>query len=178
MRETAEMLYLPYLDIMWKFSYLAEGVWPKKRPAEFGALVKQASEDFLKYPELVEHNAGWLRNAASHAHWIYYPSEDGLVMWDSKVKPQKISVNKLLSIVISMYQIAGPTLLHVYQLYMIRNVFINSGLCEVFKDMPGLFAQDKGKSKRAEEMISEKVRTAFIPLETFIKSHKTFSKTT
>lgn len=84
LRETAEMLYEPYLRALFQIAMLAEGKW-SKGPENFGSLVKQTHEKLKSYPEIVEPNAGWLRNAASHAHWVYEVNKKTIIVWDLKV---------------------------------------------------------------------------------------------
>lgn len=68
LREIAEMLYYPYLRVLWCLTCFARKEWPNP-PSKFGALVTETEKRLRDgYPGLVDPDAGWLRNAAAHAH--------------------------------------------------------------------------------------------------------------
>lgn len=169
-RETIEMLYNPFLEILWKLSYLRKGQWPPRPP---GSLARQTAKRLQSYPGIIEINANWLRNAASHAQWIYKPSNDSLILWDRKVSQKRIKVNKLLSTVTDMYRISGPTLLHVYELYMTRDLLVNTGIIDAFFDSLLISPGKKGiKKGNVEKHIIEEIKAVLSPLEEFIKTHR------
>ena len=79
-RETAEWLYEPYLRVLWNLTNFAFNE-DKILPKNFGPLVEQLSVRLRDYPGLVDAEAGWRRNAASHTHWEYDEKTDALTMW-------------------------------------------------------------------------------------------------
>ncbi|MDQ2938682.1 MAG: hypothetical protein M3R67_14450, partial [Acidobacteriota bacterium] len=123
-------------------------------------------------PGLVDGEAGWRRNAAAHGHWKYEPNGDFLIMWDDKVPPSTIPVKDLIDRVNDMYQISGPTLERVAQLYLFRNVFEQTGLIEVFvASFPRILSLDQAEVAKAEREIFAKAETAFGPLKRMLEAN-------
>lgn len=131
-------------------------------PKTFGQVVGQLSARLQGYPGLVDADAGWRRNGATHGHWKYQPDDDSLLMWDDKVSPSAITVNELIDKLNAKYQIAGPTLERVAQLYLFRNVLCQTGLLDAFVDsFPRFLSLDETEIAKAEKEIFAKVENAF-----------------
>lgn len=169
LREIAEMLYHPYLRVLWCLTCFAREEWPTT-PQRFGALVTGAEKRLHDgYPGLVDPDAGWLRNAAAHSHWQYLSNVDCVYLWDVNGRHGQFAVIELLSRVFRMYKISGPTLLHVSQLYMLRDVALRTGLLSAMREMSGdLLGSDEDKRIHAEQCLASRLEDIFKPLRSFI----------
>lgn len=169
LREIAEMLYHPYLRMLWCLTCYAREEWPNP-PKQFGVLVTEAEKRLRDgYPGLVDPDAGWLRNAAAHARWQYLSKVDSVYLWDVNGKHGRFAVTELLSRVHRMYTISGPTLLNIAQLYMLREVALKTGLLDTMRKLSGdLFGSDEGKRIHAEQRLASRLEDSFTPLRSFI----------
>ena len=168
-REVAEWLYDPYARTLWKLACLARNEW-QEEPKKFGNLVTQLARKLADYPGLVEADAGWRRNAAAHGHWEYVRA-DTLKMWDERHPPEEIAVDELYSKVEGMFRIAGPTLSHVAQLYLVRNVGAYTGLADaLFDNLPRFVSTEESVRAAAERKMAAKVDEVFGPLRSFLDS--------
>jgi hypothetical protein len=120
------------------------------------------------YPGLVDEDAGWRRNAAAHGHWQYERKDDAIIMWDERHPWSTITVDELYAKLLAMYRIAGPTFARVGQLYLMRNVFFDTGLVDAFiGNIPRFLSTDEAERKAAELEMSEKANNVFGPLRSF-----------
>jgi hypothetical protein len=172
LRATSEFVYRPYLVTMWCLSYLKEREIPPAKVPDFGELVKQAHRRLAEFPGLVEPNVGWLRNSAVHHLPNYILEEDALLMEAKNVQPVKVRVDDLLALVQRMYRISAVTIHRDGQLYMIRDLYLNTGLFDLFvENSPHIYS---GKEKRiaiAEQELMEYAQTLLEPLKEFFDSH-------
>ncbi|HVS80752.1 MAG TPA: hypothetical protein VHE60_03375 [Pyrinomonadaceae bacterium] len=170
-RETAEWLYEPYLRILWPLANFALKDY-RPEPKYFGQLVIQLSDRLQNYPGLVDAEAAWRRNGAAHNHWKYEPNGDLLTMWDDNVSPKTIAVDKLIERLNDMYQLSGPTLERVAQLYLFRNVLYQTGLLDaLFDSFPRLLSLNEAEMAAAEKETLAKAENAFGPLKKLLEAN-------
>lgn len=170
-RETAEWLYEPYLRVLWRLANFAFNE-AKVEPTKFGQLVIQLSQRLQAYPGLVDSEAGWRRNAAAHGHWEYDSNGDLLIMWDDKTPRSSIPVTQLTSRLGDMYQMSGPTIERVAQLYLFRDVFCKTGLLDALCDsIPAFLSLDQERVDAADTCISERAEAAFGPLKKLLEAN-------
>jgi hypothetical protein len=163
----SEVLYKPYLFTLWFLSYVKEGKLPPQAP-EFGELVKQMHRRLADYPGLIEPDAGWMRNSAVHNMPDYVLDDDSVVMWDRNHERTKVRVSDLLEMMQRMYFISGTTIMHVSQLYMFRDVFVNTGLFKMFVDcIPLVIAHDELRLSMAEQEMKKVGETLIEPMGKF-----------
>jgi hypothetical protein len=170
-RETAEWLYEPYLRVLWRLANFALNE-AKIEPTKFGQLVIQLSQRLQAYPGLVDSEAGWRRNAAAHGHWEYDSKSDLLIMWDDKMPRSSMPVTELISRLSDMYQMSGPTIERVAQLYLFRDVFCKTGLLDALCDsIPAFFSLDQERMDAADKYISAKAEAVFGPLKKLLEAN-------
>lgn len=170
LRETAEMLYEPYLRALFQIAMFAEGKW-SKGPENFGSLVKQTHEKLKSHPEIVEPNAGWLRNAASHAHWVYEVNKKTIIVWDRTVKPKRMTIQQLEKVSSTMYQMVCN------KFWMVRGFYTMCALDELkLFEILQEYANITNKDTSASEVVNKKLEDIFMekfqPLVEFLKSQK------
>lgn len=172
-RETFEMLYVPYLHFLSTLSYLIKNGWPKP-PPKFGLVEHVLNRLPLDiYSNLIEPKAGWLRNAASHAKWVYKHPGDRVILWDNQNKPYIFTVDDLKNIVQNTFNIAGPTFMNVIHLYLIRDVLFKTGLLEVISNsLDDLFSNDPDKIMSTEILVNRKCESVFKELHEFIEKNR------
>lgn len=83
-----ERIYMRYARWLWCLSFLGDGTWPSRPPANFGALVDQLVPRLAGTPALVEPDAGHIRNAIQHRHIDYRPRRQVVEFWE-KDRPGK-----------------------------------------------------------------------------------------
>jgi hypothetical protein len=166
LEHTAEAVYWPYLRAIWNLSFYKESKCPPRAQRDPGALVVEVSKRLANYPGLVEGRAGWMRNSATHLHYEYLVSEDALEMWDIKHTRRKISVDELLEIVKSMYQISAQTFPQVAQLYVLRTFLPAAGKA-LFPNMSGLLSSDVAVRNSIEQDMTDKMKMMLEPLRAF-----------
>jgi hypothetical protein len=172
LRATSEFVYKPYLVTIWCLCYLKEREIPPAKVPDFGELVKQAHHRLREFPGLVETDAGWMRNSAVHHLPNYILEEDALIMEAKNVQPVKVRVDDLLALVQRMYRISAVTIHRVGQLYMLRDLYLNTGLFDVFiEHIPHIYAGDEKRVAVAEQELMEYVKTLLEPLKEFFDSH-------
>jgi hypothetical protein len=170
-REVAEWLYEPYLRLLWPLTNFALRD-NKPEPKTFGPFVSQLSRRLHDYPGLVDPSAGWRRNAAAHGHWQYEPDGDLLIMWDDNTPQSSIAVTELIGQLNEIYQISGPTIERVAQLYLLRDVYDRTGLLDALCDnVPAFLSLDQERMKEAEKDISVKTEAAFEPLKKLLEAN-------
>jgi hypothetical protein len=178
MGEVAEPLYKRYATAIRLLSYVKEDAWPKVvNPDSFGNLVEEAANRLVNYPNLIDGDAAWIRNAVCHKHAEYIVSEDAVDLWDSKRPRIRIPVDLLLEKVKRMYQVSAVTLPRVAQVYLIRNTFLDPTIAGLmFEAFNFALNHDEMTAKRAEWEFQSKIKSLFAPAEAFAKKH--FPQTT
>jgi hypothetical protein len=172
LRATSEFVYRPYLVTIWCLSYLKEREIPPTQVPDFGELVKQTYRRLEDFPGLVEPDAGWMRNSAVHYLPNYILEEDALVLEAKNVQPVKVRVDDLLELVQRMYRISAMTIHRVGQLYMFRDLFLNTGLFDIFvENIPHIYSGNKKRIAIAEQELMEYGKTLLEPLKEFFDSH-------
>lgn len=170
-RETSEWLYEPYLRVLWRLANFAFKE-AKVAPKNLGPLVEQLSERLNDYPGLVDAEAGWRRNAASHAHWEHDEKTDVLTMWDEKKPPSSVQVDELVTRLNDMHQMSGPTIERVAQLYLIRDVFCKTGLFDALCDsIPAFVSLEQERIDAAGKYMAEQAEVAFGPLKQLLEAN-------
>lgn len=169
-REIVELLYHPYLRILWRLTYFAKKEWPKL-PSDFGSLVHQAAERLKRLPGIVEARASHVRNAAAHAQWVYLPAEDAILMWDGRpgappVWQNKFRVEDLGEIAMDMYRLSGETLRDVYTLHAIRDF---AGGRMIGASLDALAALERGDEETANRVCEETFEAPHEALREFIR---------
>lgn len=169
--EVSELLYKPYLRRLWLLSCVIRNDW-KKAPDKLGNLVVQLEQRLADHPGLVETDVGWKRNAAGHGHWEYDETDDSLILWDQKRPRTKVPVVELLAQLYRIYQISGPTLTFVAQLYLFRNFMWNTGLIDAFiVRIPQFLSSDEARRAAAEQEMVKKVMKVMEPLENYVAAN-------
>jgi hypothetical protein len=173
--KTAEVLYYPYLLAVWQLTCLSMNKWPKQ--PGFGNLVDQLPARLAAYPDLVDSDARWMRNAARHERWEPIPGEDAIVMWDDRTPRTKVTLLELEKKVNDLYQIAGVTFISVAHRYLFLNVLTDTGTWELLGKMVPAIAEsgelDGSTDAAIEEHFEPELRTIrekFAPLIAFIEA--------
>jgi hypothetical protein len=172
LREVAEMLYVPYLRLVWMLTCCARGEWPAF-PSDFGALVNQVQIRVgATSPGLVEPRAATFRNAASHVHWFYEPATDSVVLWDRKRPRTTLKTEALSETVIKpMFRIAAGTVLKLSVSYFVRRVVFDARLLDHVEDFaPACVDYGPEKKKAAEEAFERWKGTTFAALLEFVRA--------
>lgn len=104
-REVAEMVYSNYLKILIEFVEILECKSVIKSFQRFGVLANQLPDrlEKLGYKNLVDKDAGWLRNAACHSHWKYISDSDTILLWDTNHEKIEMTSERLFSKGLDMY---------------------------------------------------------------------------
>jgi hypothetical protein len=166
--ETMEVLYRHYLITVWQLSFLRNGELPHAQVPATGNLVKEAYSRLPDYPGLIEPDAGWMRNSAVHNPRVYVRANDSIVMWDKNVPRTEVRVDDLLAIVQRMYSISAVTIQRVGQLYMLRNMLLDTGMLDVLlESLPDLMSGDAAHQGEAEQRVWTKARVIIEPLQSF-----------
>jgi hypothetical protein len=167
LKSTAEALYKPYVATVWRLSYLKEGILPPT-PPNFGPMLDVAYQRLSDYGGLIEPDAVFRRNAAVHEQHEYLLEKDALKMWDDNHPPIEVSVGDLLAMVNRMYDISAKTIVHVAQIYMLRDVLVNTGIWDTFIEcLPLALSGDQTKIDDAEQRLVARAETVIEPLQEF-----------
>ncbi len=104
-REVVEMLYENYVKAICEFTELLEGKKQIKSYQSLGVLVDQLPRRLNKlgYSELIDADAGWIRNAACHGQWKYIPEKNKIALWDKKKTGKEFSAQELFEKSMGMY---------------------------------------------------------------------------
>jgi len=171
LHETIDRLYYPYLSILWKLTCIRKRAWPTA-PRNEGALLKQVLDRLPSPCGLVEPETALFRNAAAHKKWRYLPEGDFLQLWDRDREPVNFPVRLLFRRVLRMYWIAGPALMIVNQWYLVRRVFIDSGIAQAFAQHGAdLFGSDPVRAAAASAAIEHDLSATFGAFDRFTKTH-------
>jgi hypothetical protein len=170
--ETLERVYRHYLITIWQLSFFRAGEMPNAQAPSTGNLVKEVVRRLPDYPNLTEPNAGWMRNSAVHNPREYVVSSDSLVMWDKNVPRTEVSVDDLLAMVQRMYSVSAVTMQRVAQLYLLRNLLLNTGLLDALLDsVPDLVSGDHARVEIAEKRLDAKAFEIMEPVQKFFAAH-------
>lgn len=133
-REVSEFVYDNYLRILYEFICVINNKLEINSGMSFGKLVDCLipSLSKLKAQNLIENDAGMIRNAASHASYIYKNTTDSLIIWDKNKDKIEINVSDLLEKAILMYNISTKIILDVY-VYNHFNIIFNNEIIEIIK---------------------------------------------
>lgn len=159
-REIAELLYYDYLKAIFQLVQILEGKSEIKLSAQFGVLAEQLPVRLKKfgYHNLVDQDAGWLRNATCHGHWKYKPENHSLVLWDQKRPEKEMGVSELYEKAMRMYSMVIENYLP-FILYYLKGKVLNEWLdfLKYFqKNFTSIINGDPKKNQRLEKMILEK----------------------
>lgn len=170
--ETLERVYRYYLITIWQLSFFRAGEMPNAQAPSTGNLVKEVVRRLPDYPNLVEPGAGWMRNSAVHNPRDYVVKNDSLMMWDKNVPRTEVRVDDLLVMVHRMYLVSAVTMQRVAQLYLLRNLLLNTGLLDALLDsVPDLVSGDNARAEMAEKKLDAKAFKIMEPMQKFFASH-------
>lgn len=170
--ETLERVYRHYLVTVWQLSFFRGGEMPNAEPPPTGNLVKEVMRRLPDYPNLVEPDAGWMRNSAVHNPREYVVTNDSLVMWDKNVPRTEIRAADLLEMVRRMYSVSAVTMQRVAQLYLLRNLMLHTGLLDaLLGGIPDLVSGDAARAEMAEKQLDNKLSEITEPMRMFFASH-------
>ncbi|MGB7923308.1 MAG: hypothetical protein WCF57_08690 [Pyrinomonadaceae bacterium] len=170
--ETLERVYRYYRITIWQLSFFRAGEMPNAQAPSTGNLVKEVVRRLPDYPNLVEPDAGWMRNSAVHNPREYVVSNDSLVLWDKNVPRTEIRVDDLLVMVQRMYSVSAVTMQRVAQLYLLRNLLLNTGLLDALLDsVHDLISGDHARTEIAEKQLEAKAFEIMAPMQKFFASY-------
>lgn len=170
--EVAEVNYRYYLITLWQLSFFRKGEMPPAQVPTSGVLIKEVQRRLPDYPKLIDPDAMWMRNSAVHNPREYLVGEDALVLWDKNVPRTKVRVDDLSAMVERMYTVSAVTIQKVGQLYLLRNLLLDTGLFDLLLDnIPNFASPDAAKREAAERGVMKKVLPMMQPLQTFFSAH-------
>jgi hypothetical protein len=170
--ETCEALYRPYLITIWFLSFFKEGEMPPQQVPSTGNLVKDSYKRLSAYPGLVEPNAAWMRNAATHFRRRYIPEKDAFEMWDNSVARRTVTVDELFEIARRMYQISGETIQRVARLHAVRTLFGPTGFRDEFvESFPLVLSGNAEGTKLLDDKFTAKTERMVRPVADFFNAH-------
>lgn len=144
-REVSEFVYDNYIRILWELTSIINDQKNITSNGKFGKIILDITPRLIKEnsEELIEKDAGWIRNAASHASYIYKDSSDSLIMWDKNRPKKEILVNDLLNNSISMYSISSQVILDIYVCNIYRIILNNELIDIIINEKEKLLRLDK-----------------------------------
>lgn len=170
--EVAEAVYSDYLITLWQLSFFRKGEMPPAQIPASGVLIKEVQRRLPDYAKLVDPDAMWMRNSAIHNPREYLVGEDALMLWDKNVPRTKVRVDDLFAMVERMYTISAVTIQKVGQLYLLRNLLLDTGVFDLLLDnVPNFLSPDAAKLEAAERELMEKVLPIIQPLQAFFGAH-------
>jgi len=163
-KQTCEILYSPYLQVIWKLLYFSQEKIPGDPPS-FGSLSDQLYKKLQKeYPDLVHPKAALLRNAAVHHHWEYQSVKDSIIVWDKKKPREEIPIEELIVSLRDMYTISSLTIRNTILLYIMRDIFIGRGMFDfTMKGIRVLVNKDYDQIRSLDEEFNELKSSLFKP---------------
>lgn len=162
-REVAELLYDDYLKSLYGFVQIVEGKTTVKLSNKFGNLTSQLPErlEKLGYKNLVDSNAGWMRNATCHGKWIYKPENGKTVLWDVNKKEKEFSPDEILESALNMYSMVVQNYLPLILIYL-KNKICSKEWLLIIKyiqvNWNAIMNADKMKHEHAKKMIENEIR--------------------
>jgi hypothetical protein len=93
-------------------------------------------------------------------------------MWDKNVPRAEVRVDDLFAMVQRMYSISAITMQRVSQLYLLRNLLLNTGLLDALLDnVTDLISGDHARAEMAEKQLDAKAFEIMEPVQKFFASH-------
>lgn len=159
-REVAELLYTDYLDSVSILLQIAEGKTSIKLSNKFGNHTNQLPKrlENLGYLNLVNAEAGWIRNAACHGHWIYNAETDKVALWDQSKPKQEMSPNELYRQALEMYAMVVENYLPLMLIYLGKKICSKEWfaiLTYLQKNWEALMSGNKKIATKLSEMIEK-----------------------
>jgi hypothetical protein len=172
-REISEPLYKNYLETVWRLSYLAESkMFPLKAP-DFGELVNQSENRLKDFPNLVSNEMRLFRNSFTHKYFDYNLEDDSFVVWDRKIPKMKKTADEIVKVVSEVTFLCVETFPLVAQYYLMRNLFLNSGLLDAYlQKMPALTSENPLEVSKANKELSDIGQSLFEPMKDFFQRHQ------
>lgn len=170
---SVERVYRFYLITLWQLSFFRRGEMPPQEAPATGNLIKEVRRRLPDYPDLVEPNAVWMRNSSVHNPCEYVTQTDSVVMWDKSVPRTEVQVDDLLAMVQRMYSVSAVTMQRVAQLYLLRNLMLNTGLLDdMIGSAPDILSGDAARQQAAEDRLTKKGGDIIEPLRKFFEAHQ------
>jgi hypothetical protein len=92
-------------------------------------------------------------------------------MSDTNHPETRVPVDELIAKVENMYLISAQTVPRVAQLYLLRDLWVNTGLWEAFIEcLPLVLSGDRAKLTEAEQKLESKVMAIATPIQAFFQS--------
>ena len=131
-REVSEFLYDNYIRILWEFTCVINKQTEVISNGNFGQLIDGLISRLTKENaiEIIEQDAGWIRNASCHARYTYQNSSDSLLMWDKNKPKKEISVKELLEKAVSMYSVSSQLIFDIY-ICNVYKVILNNEIIDI-----------------------------------------------
>ncbi len=126
-RDVCEYQYDNYIRILWEITSVLEYKKEINTTGTFGQLVDGLIDRLGKFDslELIEPDAGWIRNAATHASYTYNLTNNNVIAWDRNRPAKEIETDNLLGTAQRMYSIASKSLFEIYIAHIYRVIFTN-----------------------------------------------------
>ena len=173
--KTAELLYHPYLLAVWHLTCLSRNKWITD--PVFGNLVRELPSRLANYPDLIDTDADWMRNAARHERWHPIPGEDAVWMERKHVGNERVTLTELEAKVRDMYQLAGVTFPYVAFRYLFCDLLMETGAWATLGKMIPTIVEKGHFDGSTDEVIEQQfepelsaVREKFSPLCAFIQA--------
>lgn len=157
-REVAELLYTDYLDSINMLLQVVEGKSSIKTSNKFGNHTSQLPKrlEKLGYINLVNAEAGWMRNATCHGHWHYNAETDSVVLWDQSKPKQEFSPTDVYHQALEMYTMVVENYLPLMLIYLGKKI-CSKEWASIFsylqKNWKAILSEDKKKTTKLGEMI-------------------------
>lgn len=157
-REVAELLYADYLDSVNILLQIVEGKSSIKLSNKFGNHTNQLPKrlEKLGYFNLVIAEAGWIRNATCHGHWIYNVETDRVALWDQSKPKQELSPNELYQQALEMYAMVVENYLPLMLIYLGKKICSKEWigiLSYLQKNWKAVLSNNEKKSTKLGNMI-------------------------
>lgn len=128
-REVSEMLYIKYIRILWQLNSIIKGKKVISSNESFGKMLSDLANNFNgERLELIESDAGKLRNALVHASYSYNDEKDSIIYWDKSLEKFEISIQSLYEKVGRMYEISAYNIIEIFVLQINNFVLVDSNL--------------------------------------------------
>ncbi len=153
-REVAELVYDDYLNAIYGFVQILEGKKTIKLTNKFGNLTEQLPRrlEKLGYKNLVDSDAGWLRNATCHGRWIYKPEIGKTVLWDLNKMERALTPDELAGKAMDMYTMVLQNYLPLIMIYLSNQVCSKQWLGIIKYAQANLTSLVNGDVKKNEQV--------------------------
>jgi len=167
-----ELVYQPYINVMWVLSYFRIGKVPPADPPAAGAMLNLIKQRLPDYPGLLDPDAARIRNSATHDRPDPISDYGVLRFKGANRKVNVITVEALIARAESMFLMSARTVQLVGQLYLYR-MFLKPGLLEMVTNCMRLeLAGDAKKLCEAEEKARAYGDSLIQPLQIFLEQGK------